>query len=133
MRREIKVAQTGPAVSHYTDAVRCGEFLVMSGMVAFDASGEVVGRGDVVAQTERIFQNLQAILTAERLSFADIARVTLYLRNIGDRTRINPTRQKYFGDAKPASTLVEISALVHPDLLLEIEAIAYAGGAASHR
>lgn len=111
-------------MSHYTDAVLAGGFLWISGMLPTDADGNLVGKGDVVAQTEQVFRNIEAVLTAAGLTFAQVARVTVYLRNVDDRPLINPVRRKYFGESRPASTLVEISRLAMDDALIEIEAVA---------
>jgi 2-iminobutanoate/2-iminopropanoate deaminase len=111
-------------MSHYTDAVLAGGFLWISGMLPTDAEGNLVGKGDVVAQTEQVFRNIEAVLTAAGLTFAQVARVTVYLRNVDDRPLINPVRRKYFGESRPASTLVEISRLAMDDALIEIEAVA---------
>lgn len=114
-------------ISHYTDGVRGGDTLWISGMIATDRDGNLVGEGDVVAQTEQVFENIQAVLDAAGATFADVVKVVVYLRDIDDRPRINPIRQKYFGPARPASTLVEISRLVLPGALIEIDAVAYVG------
>jgi 2-iminobutanoate/2-iminopropanoate deaminase len=111
-------------ISHYTDAVLAGGFLWISGMLPTDAEGNLVGQGDVVAQTEQVFRNIEAVLSAADLTFAQVIRVTVYLRNVDDRPLINPVRRKYFGDSRPASTLVEISRLALGDALIEIEAVA---------
>ena len=111
-------------MSHYTDAVLAGGFLWISGMLPTDADGNLVGKGDVVAQTEQVFRNIEAVLTAAGLTFAQVVRVTVYLRNVDDRPLINPVRRRYFGESRPASTLVEISRLALDDALVEIEAVA---------
>ena len=124
MREEIKIETLGPAISHYTDAVRFGDLLFISGLVAWDQEGKVVGKGDVVAQAEKIFDSMGQILAYGGGGFANVLTVTVFLKNIADREKINPVRERIFGDIRPASTLVEISKLVYPDLLIEINAIA---------
>ncbi len=124
MRKEIRIEGLGPPVSHYTDAVRFGNLLFISGMVSADGDGNVVAVGDVAGQTRKIFENMGKILESEGCGFGDILKVTLYMRNMEDRPKINPVRQQVFGDARPASTLVEINKLVHPDMLIEIDAVA---------
>lgn len=123
-RKEVRLSGLVEPISHYTDAVRFGNLLFISGMVGVDAQGRVAGRGDVVAQARATFSNMERILEAEGASFADVLKVTVYLRNVEDRARINPVRAEFFGDARPASTLVEVSKLVAPELLIEVEAIA---------
>ncbi len=124
MREEIRIHSLGPAISHYTDAVRFGDLLFVSGVVAWDQEGNVVGKGDVVAQSEKIFDSMKQILAQAGCGFADVLTVTVFLTDIEDRTKINPVRERVFGDARPASTLVEVSKLVYPDLLIEINAVA---------
>ena len=116
----------GPSepVSHYTDAVLAGKTLYISGCVAFDPEGQVVGRGDVAEQARQALANLGQVLAAAGATPADVVKVTVYLRNVDDRPQVNPLRQAFFGAHRPASTLVEVSALVHPDLLIEIDAVA---------
>jgi reactive intermediate/imine deaminase len=123
-RREIRIEKLGPPVSHYTDAVRFGNLLFISGMVSVDSSGKVLHKGDVAAQTRKIFENMKLLLETEGAGFRDVLKVTLFLRNIEDRPKVNPVRQEFFGSARPASTLVEVNKLIDPDLLIEIEAVA---------
>jgi reactive intermediate/imine deaminase len=123
-REEIRVPELAEPISHYTDAVRIGDLLFVSGVVPVDGAGALVGGDDVVAQARQVFANLGAVLAAAGAGFADVAKVTVFLTDISDRARINPVRQEIFGDARPASTLVEVSALAVPGAKLEIEAIA---------
>ena len=111
-------------ISHYTDAVRAGDLLFVSGFVPVDSEGRLVGGDDVVAQTRQVFANLAAVLAAAGATFADVVKVTVYLTNIEDRARINPVRQEVFRDTRPASTLVEVSALATPGAKVEIDAVA---------
>jgi reactive intermediate/imine deaminase len=122
-REEFSMPGLAPPVSHYCDAVRFGDLLFVSGMVGVDADGKVVGDGDAARQTRQIFENMKKVLDAAGASFADVLKVTVFMTNIDDRPRINPVRQEFFGAARPASTLVEVSRLVRPDLLVEIEAV----------
>ncbi len=112
-------------LSHYTDAVRAGDTLWISGVLAFDADGALVGGADVVAQTEQIFRNLERVLSHCGIGFANITKVTVFLTDVDARPAVNEVRKRYFGDARPASTLVEVSALAHPEALVEIDAVAH--------
>jgi 2-iminobutanoate/2-iminopropanoate deaminase len=123
-REEIRVPELAEPISHYTDAVRAGELLFVSGFVPVDGEGRLVGGDDVVAQARQVFANLGAVLAAAGATLADVVKVTVYLTDIADRARINPVRQELFGEARPASTLVEVSALAVPGAKLEIEAVA---------
>jgi 2-iminobutanoate/2-iminopropanoate deaminase len=122
-RQEIRIEELGPAISHYTDAVRFGGLLYISGLVSWDKDGKVVGKGDAAEQTRRIFAAMKRIMDEVGAGFDDVLKVTVFLRNMEDRPKINPVRQEVFGDSRPASTLVEVAKLVDPDLLVEIEAV----------
>jgi len=111
-------------VSHFTHVVRAGRLVFVSGCVATDAQGRVVGGNDIVAQARQVHENIKRCLTAAGAGFADVCKVTVFLRNVGDREKVNTVRKEYFGAHRPASTLVEISRLVRDDYLIEIEATA---------
>ena len=126
-REEIRVAGQPEPISHYTDAVRVGDLLFVSGCVPIDAGGGLVGGDDVVEQARQTFANVGAVLAAAGSSFADVAKVTIFLTDVDDRTKINPVRQEVFGEARPASTLVEVSRLAMPGAKIEVEAVAVVG------
>jgi reactive intermediate/imine deaminase len=123
-REEIRVPGQPEPISHYTDAVRAGELLFVSGCVPVDGEGRLVGGDDVVAQARQVLANVEAVLAAAGASFADVVKVTVYLTDIADRAAINPVRQEVFGATRPASTLVEVSALAIPGAKLELDAVA---------
>jgi reactive intermediate/imine deaminase len=122
-RKEFRVAGLSEPLSHYTDAVRFGDLLFVSGVAPLDAEGRLVGADDPVAQTRQIFLNLQRVLEATGASFADVLKVTVFLTDVADRTRINPVRQEFFGETRPASTLIGVRELAVPGMCVEIEAI----------
>jgi reactive intermediate/imine deaminase len=126
-RRELDVDGLPEPISHYADAVVAGDTLYVSGIVAVDADGALVGAGDVVAQARHVLHLLGRVLDAAGATPADVVKVTVFLVDVDDRPRINPERQAFFGDAKPASTLVEVSRLAVAGALLEIEAVAHLG------
>ena len=107
-------------VSHYCHVVRTGNLVWVSGTVGMDAAGNIPD--DVVAQFDLALRNLDACLKAVDAGPQHVVKVTVFLTDIDDRARINPARQRYFGEHRPASTLVEVSALVLPELKVEIEA-----------
>jgi reactive intermediate/imine deaminase len=123
-REEIRVETLMEPISHYTDAVRLGNLLFVSGAAPVDGDGNLVGGDDVLAQTRQVLTNLGAVLEAAGASFRDVAKVTVYVTDIGDRERVNIARREFFGDARPASTLVEISRLAIDGMKVEIEAVA---------
>jgi 2-iminobutanoate/2-iminopropanoate deaminase len=127
-REEIRVAGQAEPISHYTDAVRVGDLVFVSGCVPVDADGRLVGGDDVVEQARQTFANVGAVLAAAGSSFADVAKVTVFLTDVDDRAKINPVRQEVFGDSRPASTLVEVSRLAIPGAKIEVEAVAVVRG-----
>jgi 2-iminobutanoate/2-iminopropanoate deaminase len=123
-REEIRVEGLAEPISHFTDAVRAGGFLHVSGIVAVDAEGQLVGGDDVVAQTQQVLENMRAVLAAGECRFEDVVKVTIFLTDIDDRPKINPLRQEAFGATRPASTLVEVPRLAVPGAKVEIECVA---------
>ncbi len=123
-RREIRVDGLAEPISHFTDAVVAGDLLFVSGIVAVDGQGRLVGGEDVVAQTRQVFENMRAVLTAAGCGFEDVVKVTVFLTDVDDRPLINPVRQEVFGASRPASTLVEVSRLAVEGAKVEVEAVA---------
>jgi 2-iminobutanoate/2-iminopropanoate deaminase len=123
-REEYRVEGQAEPISHFTDAVRAGDLLFVSGVVAVDAEGNLVGGDDVVAQTRQLLENLRRVLAAAGCGFEDVVKVTIFLTDVDDRPRINPLRQEVFGETRPASTLVEVSRLAVEGAKVEIEAVA---------
>ena len=123
-RREYRVAGLSEPVSHYTDVVTAGGFAFISGMVAMDAKGNVIGGDNPTEQARQVLRNLRSCLDEVGAKPSDVCKVTVYLRHMSQRSQVNVARQEFFGNSRPASTLVEVSAFVLPDLLVEIEAVA---------
>lgn len=122
-RREFSIPGLNPPISHYCDAVAFGSLLFISGLAALDENLQVVGGDDAGAQAEAIFSSMDRVLKEAGATFADVLKVTVLLTDVDDRTKINPVRQKYFGNARPASTLFEVSRLAIPGMKVEVEAI----------
>jgi enamine deaminase RidA (YjgF/YER057c/UK114 family) len=104
-----------------------GTSVFIAGQVAFDAEGRVVGAGDLRAQTEQVFKNLQRALAAAGARVEDLVKFTVFVVNFkpGDREVIAEVRSRFMGGAPPpASTLVGVQALVVPELMIELEAVA---------
>jgi reactive intermediate/imine deaminase len=121
-REELRVKGLNEPISHYTDAVRFGNLLFVSGVAPLDEAGKLVGT-DVVAQAKQVFANLAKVLEAAHSDFADVLKVTVFLTDVGDRSQINPVRQQYFGNARPASTLIGVNELAVKGMKIEIEAV----------
>ncbi len=123
-----------PAISQpngYTHVVEVmgGKTVYISGQIAFDAAGKVVGVGDLVAQTHQVFANLKAALESVGADFSHIVKWTFFVRDMSQLPAIREIRNQYTNPAHPpASTAVEVSRLAHPDLLIEIEAVAVIPG-----
>jgi 2-iminobutanoate/2-iminopropanoate deaminase len=96
----------------------------ISGQIAYDADGNVVGAGDMKAQAEQVFKNLETALTAAGAKFSDVVKMNSYITDMSKAPAVREVRARYFGDNVPASTFVQVAGLVRPELLLEIEVIA---------
>jgi enamine deaminase RidA (YjgF/YER057c/UK114 family) len=115
-------------VSHYCHVVRAGPPVWVSGVVGMDGNGHVPE--GVVDQFDLAINVMDQCLKAAGASAEHVVKVQVFLTDIAERPAINPRRIAYFGDHRPASTLVEVSALVDPRLKVEIECQAYLAGAA---
>ena len=122
-REEIRVPSR-PVFAHSADAVRAEGLVFIAGVLPADESGKLVGADDVVAQAEHVFSDLGAVLQAGGCSFEDVVKVSVYLTDVADRPLVNPIRQRVFGGTRPASTLVEVSALAIPGAKIEVDCIA---------
>jgi reactive intermediate/imine deaminase len=122
MRKEYRVEGLNEPISHYTDAVRFGNLLFVSGVAPLDSSGRLAG-DDVVTQARQVFVNLEKVLSAAGADFCDVLKVTVFLTDVADRAKVNPVRQQYFGDTRPASTLIGVKALAVDGMKIEIEAV----------
>lgn len=122
-KRELMLDELTKPVSHYAHAVAFGNLLFVSGMVGVDPETKTVS-GDVAEQARQLFLNMRKVLDAAGATFADILKVTVYLTDVTDHPRVTPVRAEFFGDHRPASTLVEVSNLIRPELKIEIESVA---------
>ena len=115
-----------PLKPHYSNSVRAeaGPLLFVAGQVALDADGNLVGKGDIRAQTIRVLENVKAIVEANGGAMRDIVQVTVYVRDIGAFESVSDIRESYFPEDGPASAIVEVSALAWPEFLIEIAAVA---------
>ena len=112
----------------YSQAVRVetgdAVWIHVSGQIAIDRAGNLVGEGDVRAQTRQVFENLKAILAANGATFADAVKIGSYLTTLDDLTGMREVRSEYLTSEPPASTAVQVVALVVPDALIEIDLVA---------
>jgi 2-iminobutanoate/2-iminopropanoate deaminase len=117
---------SGPAERFaYSYGVKVGNTLHISGLVAFNQAGEIVGAGDAAAQAEQIFTNMRVVLEEAGGSMDDLVSTTTYMVSTDDSLAINEVRNRHItGELKPTSTLIGVAALARPDFLVEIEAVA---------
>jgi reactive intermediate/imine deaminase len=113
----------------YTHVVEVdpGRTLYLSGQIAVNQEGKVVGAGDVGAQTRQVFENIKAALASADATLDDIVKITVFMKDVSQLNAFRAVRDTYLTGNPPASSLVEISQLVLPDLLIEIDAIAVVG------
>jgi 2-iminobutanoate/2-iminopropanoate deaminase len=105
-----------------------GDLVFVSGQAALDLDGNLVGEGDFDAQAEQAFENLRAVLGAAGSAMDKLVKVTIYLTDMSNFGKIVALRERYFSPPWPADTLVEVSALALPELMIEIEGIALVEG-----
>ena len=113
---------------HYSHVVKIdtgdGALLFVSGQVAFDPDGNLVGEGDMARQTEQVFDNLRAALEANGATFDGVVKVTTFLTDMSALEAVRDVRRRYLTDPPPASTTVEVAGLFRPEALIEVEAVA---------
>ncbi len=107
----------------YSRALRVGDRVLVSGTTATDDAGHVVAPGDPVDQAEQAFENVADALAEAGAALEDVVRTRLYVTDADDWEAIAPVHRSYVGDAAPAATLVEVSGLIHEDLVVEVEAV----------
>jgi 2-iminobutanoate/2-iminopropanoate deaminase len=123
MKQAIASDGAPKAIGPYSQAIRVGSLLFLSGQVALDpATGQLV-EGDVAAQTHRAMMNLAAVLKAAGLTFGDVARTTIYLADMNDFARVNEVYGSYFSEPYPARATVQVARLPR-DARVEIDAVA---------
>ena len=115
-----------PLKNYYSNAVRseAGPLLWISGQVAVDKAGKLVGEGDLRKQAVQVLENIRAILSESGAAMSDIVKVTVYVTDIRAFNDIADIREKYFPEDGPASVICEVSALAWPEFMIEIEAVA---------
>ncbi len=125
MRDVIATKDAPQAIGPYSQAIRANGLVFTSGQVAIDPATQQVISGDVSDQTDRVLKNLAAILTAAGTGLENVARTTVFLKDMGDFAAMNEVYSRYFVSAPPARSTVE-AARLPKDVLVEIDAIALA-------
>lgn len=126
MKRELFSSGTAwePIVG-YSRAVRVGSHVWVSGTTATDAKGGIVGKGDAYLQTKQAIANIERALAQAGARLADVVRTRIYVQDIGQWEAIGRAHGEAFGAIRPATAMIEVSRLIDPDMLVEIEADAF--------
>ena len=128
MRKTVQTGAPWESIAGYSRAIRAGNTIYVTGTTSLDAGGKLIHKGDAAAQTRRVFEIIATALGGLGASLDDVVRTRMYVTNIArDWEAVARAHGEALGHVRPATTMVEVKALIDPEMLVEIEAVAVLG------